>query len=546
MADMSKLQIRAKVLSVVSEIKTLREYNEAILLQFYKELEDINDRHTIFDVILKEYLKMDENQFIFTGCLIKEIVEVDYIQDKVFELLKSANYSDEAKYKLVQLLRISNCDFDYNDVPQYFDNPSDVVDADTKKLLQKAVFNPEAMLDFLDFVSAVGDNDRNILLQSLQQDYQGDMLANIVYPILYADFDDKFKLKAIEILTEAKSSLAIAPFKYLIQVSSNQEIISACNIGLKKLKLSGASEKKAEDYFKNIINNTVPYSFYTTIPDGNANQAFLISRMNKDDNSFMLSAVVINDVYGVEDCFGFFNISKDELSKIVDKFNKTQGQFRVNPSYVKTRIDEAFDVSVKNKRSLPYEFICWDTLLKDIMPFPNGIWDEISKEITPSTLTKKELLVLLTKGYSFRWYIKPSENAVLESIVDSIINLDSLDIDKINSLLIDNEKNLFDETTVKHWKNRILQCAYLLYTNSFNEDASAFYSLLSDEDNFHVFKMVIMQRSVFNYFFSLKEKEKESVLPVNIFRRKQIEKEKIDIKKIAKILDFLSRNWINE
>ena len=222
MAELSKLQIRARVLSVVSRIKTVWEYNEDLLKKLYSELEDIEDRHCVFDVFLKEYIKMNEREFVFAGFLLKELVDVDYIQNSVFELLKSSNYSDEAKYKLVQLLRITECEFDYDSVPEYFENPSDVIDSDTKKLLEKAVFNPEAMLDFLDFVSAVNKNDRNLLLQSLQLDYHGDSLANIVYPILYSDFDDDFKLKASEILIEAKSSLAIETFKYIIETSSHE------------------------------------------------------------------------------------------------------------------------------------------------------------------------------------------------------------------------------------------------------------------------------------------------------------------------------------
>ena len=546
MTELSKLQIRAKVLSVVSRIKILNEYNETNLKDFYSELEIITDRHTLFDIFLKEYIKMSENEFVFAGCLIKDLVDIEYIQDKVYDLLKSSLYSDEAKYKLVQLLRISNCDFDYNEIPEYFDNPSDVVDSDTKKLLQKAVFNPEAMLDFLDFVSAVGDSDRNILLKSLQDDYQGDMLANIVYPILYSDFDDKFKLKAIDILIEAKSSLAIAPFNYLIETSSNQEIINACSIGLKKLKLAGASEKVAEEYFKSIIKDTIPYSFYTTIPDGNGNQAFIISRMNKNDKTFMMSAVVINDLYGIVDCFGFYNISKNELSKIIDKFYKTQGQYKVVPSYVKTRIDDAFKISIKNKNILPYEFICWDALLKDIKPFDSDILSVLEEKIQPIPLKKKELLLLLTKNYSFRWYIKPSENNALENIVNDIASTQDLNIQQINSLLLDKENCVFDEKTLYAWKQRIIQCIYLLYVNSKQNDASAFFSLLIDEKNMHVFKMVILQRSIFNYFFSLKEAAKESLFTTNIFRKKRIEKEKIDIKKIESILDFLSINWIHE
>lgn len=546
MVALSKLQIRAKVLSVVSQIKMLQEYDEAKLKEFSAELEVIDERHTIFDILVKEYIKMNENEFVFTGCLIKELVDSEYIMNSVFDMLKSSNFSDESKYKLVQLLRITNCEFDYNVIPNYFENPTDVVDSDTKKLLEKAIFNPEAMLDFLDFVSAVAEKDRNILLQSLEFDYQGDQLANIVYPILYSKFDDDFKLKAIEILVNAKSSLAIAPLNYLVETADNNEVVNASKLGLKKLRFAGATEEKAQEYFKNIIKDTVPASFYTTLPDGNGNQAFIISRMNKITEKFMLSAVVTNDLYGIVDCFGFYNISKDELVRVIEKFYKSEGKYRIHPSYAKTRINDAFKTTVKNKNVLPYEFVCWDALIKDIEPFDTSIYSELKNEIGDISIEKDDVLNLLTKDYSFRWYIKPSENKVLDFIIDEICSLIDLKIDYINNLLIDNENNVFDEKTMDVWKDRILQCSYLLYTNDKKEDARSFFALLDDESNMHTFKMILLQRSVFNYFYAVKETAKESLFTTNIFRKKQIEKEKIDIKKIESILDFLSINWIHE
>lgn len=545
MAELSKLQIRARVLSVVSRIKTVREYNEDLLKKLYSELEDIEDRHCVFDVFLKEYIKMNEREFVFAGCLLKELVDVDYIQNSVFEFLKSSNYSDEAKYKLVQLLRITECEFDYDSVPEYFENPSDVIDSDTKKLLEKAVFNPEAMLDFLDFVSAVNKNDRNLLLQSLQLDYHGDSLANIVYPILYSDFDDDFKLKASEILIEAKSSLAIEPFKYIIETSSNEELINTCRVGLKKLKLSGATEQKAKEYFADIVKSFSLSCCYTTMPDGSGNQAFIISRENVENKKFMLIAVVVNDIYGVEDCFGFYNISKQELSKIVDKFYNSEGQYKITPAYIRTRLNEAYNLTIKNKNTFPYEFVCWDALLKDIAPLPSGVEKEVEKSADLINIKKNDLLMLLTKEYSFRWYLKPGENAALGNILDEINNANDLEISYINNLILEREQNVFDEKTLEFWKQRILQCVYLLCLNDKKEDADAFYSMLKSEDGMHIFKMVLMQRSIFNYFFSVREAAKEMAYTTNIFKKKKIEKEKIDVKKIESILNLLSINWID-
>lgn len=545
MKTLSKLQIRAKVLSVISEIKVLNEYNEINLKKLYDELSDITDKETLLDVFIKEFIKMDENEFVFSGCLIKDLITNDCLQDKVFEILKSSNYSDEAKYKLVQLLRITGSDFDYNIIPQYFDNPRDILDTDTKKLLENAILNPEAMLDFLDFVSAVADQDRNLLLQSLKLDYTGDMLANIIYPILYSDFNDNFKLDVIDVLSESKSSLAIAPFKYLLETSENEEIITACKTGLKKLKLAGATEEKALEYFYNIIKDSVPAEFYTTIPDGNGNQALLISRIN-NKSKYSLSAVVINDIEGVIDCFGFFNISQDEMGRVLSKFYQSEGKYKVTPQYAKTRIEEAIKLTIQNKNPFPYEFICWDTLMKDISPKEKSVKDEIKNNLKPAITDKDTILTLLTKDYSFRWYIRPGENKELNEVIDNIYSQDDIDIDKLNTIIKENKEKIFNADKEDIWKKRILQCIYLLLQNKNRTDAELFYAILDNEDHFLTFKTVIIQRSIFNQFIAMREASKESLLTANIFRKKQIQKEKYDIKKIEKVINIIKKNWINE
>ena len=146
MATLSKLQIRAKVLSLISEIKTLQSYDNDLLTRFVNELQEIDDRNTLFDVFIKEFIKMSETEYMFCSCILKALVSVDYMQEKVFEMLKSNVYSDDTKYKLVQLLRTVGSNSAFDAIPQYFDNPEEFLDMETQKLLETAVANPEAML----------------------------------------------------------------------------------------------------------------------------------------------------------------------------------------------------------------------------------------------------------------------------------------------------------------------------------------------------------------------------------------------------------------
>lgn len=545
MAELSKLQIRAKVLSVISEIKSSANYGEDLLKKFIDELSEIDDKKTIFDVFIKEFIKMSENEYMFSGLIIKALVPADYVQEKVFDVLKQTSYSDDAKYKLVQLLRSIGANSAYDAIPQYFENPEEVIDMETQKLLEKAVINPEAMLDFLDFVYAVPKNDKKILLESLKEDYKGDVLANIVYPILYADFDDDFKLKVIDVLSESKSSLAIEAFNYLIKISENPEIVSSCEKGLKKLKLAGASEEKALEYFINAIKDTKPAEFYTTIPDGNGNQALLVSRVSTS-NKYIFEAVVINDNYGVVDCFGFYNISKGEFDKIVNKFYKSDGQYKVSPEYVKSRINKAIDVSIAKKRVLPYEFICWNILTKDIIPLEKSIVEIVDEAIELKTFDKDVIFELLTKDYTLRWFVKADEATSLKQVTDDFYNAEELSNDLIKKGHDFVLNSLFDDKTILIWKEKLYNLVYLLLQNSQNTIAEMFYFLIKDDALFNSFKSILVQRSIFNHLFLLRENQKQSSLTINIFKKRNTTEFEYDSKKLTEVIDILKKCWIDE
>ena len=106
MPDMSKLQIRAKILSVISELKSLPVFNEELLHHYCREFSLIDDKKAIFDIYIKEFIKLDEKDYTFSSLILKETVDNNYINEKTIEMLQSHSLSDECKYKLVQLLRI--------------------------------------------------------------------------------------------------------------------------------------------------------------------------------------------------------------------------------------------------------------------------------------------------------------------------------------------------------------------------------------------------------------------------------------------------------
>ena len=544
MPQLSKLQIRAKVLSVISEVKSLQYRNEEALQNLCGQLNEIDDKEAMFDIFLKEYIKLDEDDYIFCSCIIKNTVPATYITEKSLEALKSS-LSDEYKYKIVQLLRVTGGDYNYSELPGYFENPQEVMDLETKRLLDSAVFNPESMLDFLDFVSAVSERDKSLLLKSLNIDYKGDVLANIAYPILYSDFSKEFVLQTIDVLCESKSSLAIEPFEYLIQVSDDEEIVNACKKGLKILKLAGATKEKAREYYNHIIKNSVPDKFYVTIPDGSGKQALLTTREH-DTGRLSLAAVVISDLTGIVDCFGFFNISREEIVKIVKKFYDSEGEYIAPKEYIKSRLEYAHELNKKNKLHYPYEYICWKPMLYDIEPLNESLEEYAAANCNICEVSKQEVSDFMAEEATFRWFLTPADNEAVKQVTEDIYSLENIDVPQINSMLIDKTNDIFDEKNEELWLNRIYNLIYILRQNNNSKDADIAYTIIKNEELFTLLKQILIQRSIFNYFVALKENLKESFFAKNIFQKRSANENKYDVKKINTIIIELKRSWIDK
>lgn len=544
MTLLSKLQIRSLVLSVISKFDKKLLNDEKKINEFIDELSVIEDKSAIADIILKEYPILTEPECAFCAYVLKRLVPMDYVIEKILSYVKLKSITDNLRLKYFELLSLLDAKTRLAEASSYFENPNEVVDIETKKLLERAIFNPEAMLDFLDFISNVSDEDASLLLNSLNEDYSGNSLANVIYPILYSDFSDSIKLKVIDILSETKSSLGIKPLNYLLKVSDNEKIVKEANLALKKIKFSGGSEIKADEYYNSIIKDYLPVDFYATIPDGSSCQAFLITRVDENGN-YLFWAVVINDNFGVMDSFGFYNVSQSEVVKILAKFYKAEGKYKVPNEYVKSRIESAILKTINLKSTFPYEFICWLPLINDINSLDISIekyCDEYSQIVN---LSKEEVLHILTKDYTLRWFITPSENSAIKNIIEYIYSLENPTISDINNYSKAKIKEVFDENTLMLWKIKLLNLVYILKNNNNPSDADIFYTILSKVEYFNLFKDIIIQRSLFSYFIQLRESIKDKKMTLNIFKNKNSDETKYDIKKIQTIIDIMRINWID-
>ncbi len=543
---LNKLQIRAKLLPVLSELKADNRLTFEVFMDKTKEFREIEDLKTMFDILCKELSKQNEDKYVD----ILRAVCIEYIPREQFEpmamaILESPNEPDMLKYQIIQIFKAIGKEIDYQDFFEYLNDAEAIINYDTEKLLEHAVVNPETQIDFLDFLAALPTDDKGLLINSLAEDYTGNNLANILSPILYADYPEDVLFKTIGILGETKSPLAIDALEFLHLITDSDEIRTACKKSLNMLKLAGATKQAAEVFYKKVMSESTPYKCYTGVPDGHYNQGFIFSRKRKD-GSLMMFSLVVSKLYGIVDSFGFFNLSEQEFERIALRFSKDEIRFEVSPEYCKMLLNNAFELTKTRRETMKYEFICWSMLMCDITPLEQNELQWVHEHITPIRINKKIANLLYSTNYIDKWFFTPKDNEEFKNLIDDFINQENLTLEYIEEAIGKSFNEIWKEETDTLLLQNIITTCYLFGYTDFTDYAKILYSVLYNEELKTEMKSDMIKKSVYEYLFNQKQHHKEFRFPTNIFRRKEEKAKEIDIKTIDRLVEEMEEKWVTE
>lgn len=541
----NKLQIRAKILSVLSELKMNKTLSQSLFMEQILPLRDIEDKDAIFAILLKELNKAKDTYLTVIKATLVETIPTEELKGKIFDILTSKKITDEVKYQLIQILKDIGSPIDYDKFFNYFEDPDSVLDYDTQKLLEFAIVNPETQIDFLDFLTSLPEGDKFTLINSLNEDYFGDNLANILTPILYSEFSEAILVRTVEILGESKSSIPIEAIEDLQERSKSSKLFAACKKSLGLLKLSGASKEKAEHFYKLILSESKICGCYTTIPDGHSNQGIIVVRARKDE-TYQMFALVVNHIYGIVDCFGFNFLTEQELDRIITRFYKEDIRIEVSPEYCKSIINDALNKTKILNGSFSYEYACWSILLKDTKEMPISVQDFVEKNVSLGFIDESILLKMYEKPYFDKWFLEPSDSQTFKDMLEEFYIDQDLTIEKIEKKLDENSELIWTTSLVNDFEKRLLNTVYLVYTAGFADDASCLYSILKNQSIKSKIYKDILKKSVYEAFALTKQNLKENKFSTNIFRlNKQKSEEKITLKQIDAIIKDIEAKWIN-
>lgn len=534
----NKLQIRAKILSSIINLQN-NNTDLSFVGNTLDELNAIQDKDAILDILYKEFLKENSELRDYTiTFLIGELIEKEKTEKVLFETLANTKINDKIKAKAVNFLRELGKHVNYEQYLEYFENPDDVIDSDTTKLLENAKINPESQIDFLDFVQSLPEQEKEMLINSLKEDYDGDNLANILSPlIISAPYSDIAQI-AIKALGESRSMLAYPVLKQIEEQVEDLAIKSLVQKSLTLLKLSGIKEDNTPSYYKTLLQMSPIYKCYVNYPDGHGNIGIIFSR-KQESSLIQMFSVVLNDIDGIIDCFGFNEISDTEFERIVNKFYQNDNVTEVSPKFCKYLMVNAEKISRLKYKEFSYEYAAWSMITKDIEYVDINL-EENLKHINLSDLLLKQIY---EKNYLEKWFLDVSHNEDFKALIEEILDKKTSNIAEIEEIAFAHKPKIFSATFIQILNYRLLLTAYLANKNQ-NTFDNLFYSLREGSETKDKFLSDILKKSIYEYFLSKKEHYENLKKATSIFTRKaNKDVQELDIEYIKVCIQEIEKAW---
>ncbi len=527
---MNKIQIKAEVLATLSALSTSVKPDVALLT----DLKNIEDKRAILDILIRELLTASEQKAVLVCWLLSELIDNNMLSDELWNIIKSPDYNDHIKMIAFNMLKDLGNKVDYDVISGYFEKFDELINEETKQLLETAIMNPEAQIDFMDFLSALSDNDKIILIKSLEDDYAYDSLANILIPVFLYYMHSEVGFVALEILGRTKSQLAYHALENAKSFASDN-LKSRINKALSELKMAGIRVDNTDEFYKNVLKESKPYKTYVSFPDGHGNMAIIFSR-KRENKSLQFLAVVVNPRYGILDAFGFHSMTEQDFYRIVDKFYNYQERYEIKPEVAKYILNQAEENSHINDELIPYEYLCWQSILLDI----NAEKPELN--IEKIELNQKDIDNLCVNNYVQNWFFDEITSDTFAAFIDKLSqeykeNNFSIDLDKF---IADNYDSIYTAPELAYKIVTFNIAAYLRHIKGDEELARIFYSLGTN----YQFLTNIIRKSIYEYYVGRRYTLKNQRNTQSVFQSKEEYNDDFKLLQLDMIISSIEAKWV--
>ncbi len=528
---MNKLQIKAEVLATLRAISGSTMPDPSLLT----DLKLIEDKKAVIDILIRELVNADEHRSLIICWLLTELVDKEQLNNELWDVIKSPEYNDHIKMIAFNMLKDLGNKIDYEVISEYFEKFNELINKETKELLDTAIMNPEAQIDFMDFLNALSDNDKILLIRSLEEDYAHDALANIVIPVFLFYMETEVGDAALEILGKTKSQLAYHALENVKQYV-NEAQQAKINKALSSLKLSGIRVDNTVEFYKEILKESKPYKSYVSFPDGHGNIAVIFSRI-RPNKTLQFLALVVNPRYGILDSFGFNAMQERDFYKIIDKFYNYQEKYEVKPEIVKYLALQAVESSYANDEPIPYEYICWESILLDVEA------ERPEVNLDKKELNQKEIDKLCLSDYVQNWFYDEITSPEFKEFIDKLSrefksNNFNVDLDKF---VADNFDRIFTAKELAYQMVNFNIAAYLRLLKDDKDLAQTLYSLGTN----YAFLTNILRKSIYEYYVGQRYILKNQRKAATMFEQKlQPQADDFELLQLDMIISSIEAKWV--
>ena len=541
MSQYSKIQLRGLVLQAVLKFKDCSLPNDKEINSCIKFLNGLDEKEFIASLLLKEISTQSTQYDSILTLLLFSICDAKVLSEQVFKLLGDKNVPDIKKMHLINILRESGQSVDYNFIQTHINNPDEIIDSQTKKFLQDAQMSPEVLIDFFDFYFTVSTDDKNMLVNSIINDYSGDELANVLEPFAYFYPKVYINENILNAYLESKSHIALKPLKWCSEHLSDENLSKIAKKNYKKLAMSGLDVNKNErEIFSKFLQDSTPMNFWFSCADGNSNISCVFAR-NKSNGFIQTFFTVFNLYSGPVASFGFNEITKHDFNVILMRFFKSSIHAKISLKDGKAIFDTLASRGWKDNIKIPYEFICWRRLTYDVEPNTSKFSDILVRDLKKNKVNKKVVQEILNTDLFSSWFFDCKKITQISDVIQTLTSNIPTNIEEVNEIVKNAADSLFCEPNFKEKLiEKIYFQSFILLKSNMPNAANSLYSLTFDENIVFEFLLTIIKKSLYFYFINeMYEQENNSS---NIFSKNAADVQNSDTAK--RILKIIEEEWV--
>jgi len=231
-------------------------------------------------------------------------------------------------------------------------------------------------------------------------------------------------------------------------------------------------------------------------------------------------------------------MTERDFYKIVDKFYNYQEKYELEPAVVKHLLQKAEEISYDNNELLPYEYICWESILLDIEPVrPDFDFDKVE-------LNQKDIDKMCLNDYVQSWFYDEVTSAEFNNFIDKLSaefknKKYNVDLDKF---VADNFDSVYTAKELTYQLATFNIAAYLRHIKGDKDLAQKFYSLGSN----YAFLTNVLRKSIYEYYIGKRYILKNQRQTSNMFEQKlQPQVGDFELLELDMIISSIEAKWVD-